>query len=134
MTNNFFKNNYTAVLGFMSGLRPDLDQTWTRMWTVYMGRLYYGQRWQKTVYRKIFFNVLLSMVILCGICTKYTYSTLYKHQNMNSINMKTYMTKGDSTITPCGIVIGCMGLGSSGLWIHTIWNASSSLPSGLRAG
>ena len=27
MTNNFFKNNYTAVLGSESGPGPDLDRT-----------------------------------------------------------------------------------------------------------
>ena len=39
------------------------------------------------------------MVILFGICLKYTSSTLDKHQNTNSISMKTYMMKGDSIIT-----------------------------------
>ena len=47
MTNNFFKNNYTAVLGSESGPGPDLDlrsgsgvrkkwpdRTWTGPWTV----------------------------------------------------------------------------------------------------
>ena len=53
---------------------------------------------------------------------------------MNSINVKTYTMKGDSTITPCGMVISCMGLGLSGSWNHTIWDALSSLPSGVSAG
>ena len=49
---------------------------------------------------KIFFlKVLLSIVILFGICPKYMYSTLNKHQNMNSISMKPCMMKGDSITT-----------------------------------
>jgi hypothetical protein len=91
-----------------------------------------GKWWMRYIY------LVQCVKSLCGFCTNHMYLTLYKHQYMNSISMKTCMMRGNGIATTQKNVLYSTAkpaqMRISGLWNHSICDASGSLPSGPRTG